>query len=164
VSHLSKVSSTLGGPSTESVVPKLRISRWRSRQIEKTYAHAPVAPKTARTSKKCTPEASTLGARSAAGSAVIAAGLLGGTATLLQVTPDIPDRRRAAQQQKEVRPDGPTASTRVSSPPVGTFPSAGRHRRRKHYNKPRSGSRAGAVIVLHALSLIIHLSKPIVLW
>ena len=40
-----------------------------------------------------------------------------------QVTPDIPDRRRATQQ-KEVRPTGPTASKRVSSPPVGTFSSA----------------------------------------
>jgi hypothetical protein len=40
-----------------------------------------------------------------------------------QVTPDIPDRRRATQQ-KEVRPAGPTASKGVSSPPVGTFSSA----------------------------------------
>jgi hypothetical protein len=38
-----------------------------------------------------------------------------------QATPNIPDRRRATQQE-EVRPDGSTASKRVSSPPVGTIP------------------------------------------
>ena len=50
-------------------------------------------------------------------------GLLGALPRSYQVTPDIPDRRRATQQ-KEVRPTGPTASKRVSSPPVGTFSSA----------------------------------------
>ena len=50
-------------------------------------------------------------------------GLLGARPRSFQVTPDIPDRRRATQQ-KEVRPAGPTASKRVSSPPVGTFSSA----------------------------------------
>jgi hypothetical protein len=49
--------------------------------------------------------------------------LLGALPRSYQVTPDIPDRRRATQQQ-EVRPTGPTASKRVSSPPVGTFTSA----------------------------------------
>ncbi len=47
-----------------------------------------------------------------------------------QVTPNIPDRRRATKQ-KEVRPDGPTASKRVSSPPGRDhLHRVGRHRRR----------------------------------
>jgi hypothetical protein len=49
-------------------------------------------------------------------------GLLRALPRSFQVTPDIPDRRRATQQ-KEVRRTGPTASKRVSSPPVGTFSS-----------------------------------------
>jgi hypothetical protein len=49
--------------------------------------------------------------------------LLGALPRSYQVTPDIPDRRRATQQ-KEVRPLRPTASKRVSSPPVGTISSA----------------------------------------
>src|SRR6185436_12269167 len=43
-------------------------------------------------------------------------GLLRALPRSYQVTPNIPDRRRATQQ-KEVRPPGPTASKRVSSPP-----------------------------------------------
>src|SRR3954471_480662 len=43
-------------------------------------------------------------------------GLLEAKPRIYQVTPDIPDRRRATQQ-KEVRPNRPTASKRVSSPP-----------------------------------------------
>src|SRR5512133_1230330 len=43
-------------------------------------------------------------------------GLLEALPRIYQVTPDIPDRRRATQQ-KEVRPLRPTASMRVSSPP-----------------------------------------------
>jgi hypothetical protein len=50
-------------------------------------------------------------------------GLLGALPRSFQVTPDIPDRRRATQQ-KEVRPLRSTASKRVSSPPVGTFHAA----------------------------------------
>jgi hypothetical protein len=43
---------------------------------------------------------------------------------IYQVTPDIPDRRRATKQE-QVRPQiWPTASKRVSSPPVGNLPSA----------------------------------------
>jgi hypothetical protein len=50
-------------------------------------------------------------------------GLLEAVPRIYQVTPDIPDRRRATKQ-KEVRPLArPTASKRVSSPPVGTIPS-----------------------------------------
>src|SRR5215207_9690843 len=43
-------------------------------------------------------------------------GLLEALPRIYQVTPDIPDPRRATQQ-KEVRPLRPTASKRVSSPP-----------------------------------------------
>src|SRR3954451_3896058 len=43
-------------------------------------------------------------------------GLLGALPRSDQITPNIPDRRRATQQ-KEVRPNRPTASKRVSSPP-----------------------------------------------
>jgi hypothetical protein len=49
--------------------------------------------------------------------------LAGARPRSFRVTPDIPDRRRATQQ-KEVRPAGPTASKRVSSPPVATLSSA----------------------------------------
>src|SRR3954466_7247450 len=48
-------------------------------------------------------------------------GLLEAVPRIYQVTPDIPDRRRATKQE-QVRPQiWPTASMRVSSPPVGTF-------------------------------------------
>src|SRR3954453_4433875 len=51
-------------------------------------------------------------------------GLLEAGPRIYQVTPDIPGRRRATQQE-QVRPQiWPTASKRVSSPPVGTIPSA----------------------------------------
>src|SRR5215217_2202133 len=43
---------------------------------------------------------------------------------IYQVTPDIPDRRRATQQNGSQALARPTASKRVSSPPVGTIPSA----------------------------------------
>jgi hypothetical protein len=45
--------------------------------------------------------------------------LLGAVPRSYHVTPDIPDRRRATKQ-KEVA-TRPTASKRVSSPPVGTL-------------------------------------------
>src|SRR5215207_4775289 len=58
-------------------------------------------------------------------------GLLRAVPRSYQVTPDIPDRRRATQQ-KEVRPTGPTASKRVSSPPVrDLLRHVGRHRQRE---------------------------------
>ena len=68
-------------------------------------------------------------------------GLLGALPRSYQVTPNIPDRRRATQQ-KEVRPPGPTASKRVSSPP-GRDPllGVGRHRRPNRNSKPRSSGR-----------------------
>src|SRR3954451_21638807 len=51
-------------------------------------------------------------------------GLLEAVPRIYQVTPDIPGRRRATKQE-QVRPQiWPTASKRVSSPPVGTIPSA----------------------------------------
>ena len=67
-------------------------------------------------------------------------GLLGALPRSYQVTPDIPDRRRATQQ-KEVRPPRPTASKRVSSPP-GRDPllGVGRHRPPNPNSKPRSDS------------------------
>jgi predicted enzyme related to lactoylglutathione lyase len=59
---------------------------------------------------------------------------------MYQVTPDIPDRRRATKQ-KEVRPAGPTASKRVSSPPVGTIPAASDITDKPNHNsKPRCRS------------------------
>jgi hypothetical protein len=64
-------------------------------------------------------------------------GLLRARPRSFQVTPDIPDRRRATQQ-KEVRPTGPTASKRVSSPPArDLLLSAGHHRRGNHNSKPQ---------------------------
>jgi hypothetical protein len=63
---------------------------------------------------------------------------------LTQVTPNIPDRRRATQQ-KEFRPTGPTASKRVSSPPVrDLLLGVGRHRAPNRNSKPRSDSRSRA--------------------
>jgi hypothetical protein len=50
--------------------------------------------------------------------------LLEAVPRIYQVTPDIPDWRRATKHE-QVRPQiWPTASKRVSSPPVGTIPSA----------------------------------------
>jgi hypothetical protein len=43
---------------------------------------------------------------------------------IYQVTPDIPDRRRATQKNGSQALAQPTASKRVSSPPVGTIPTA----------------------------------------
>src|SRR5215213_10107216 len=51
-------------------------------------------------------------------------GLLEATPRIYQVTPDIPDRRRATKQKESQALARPTASKRVSSPPVGTIPSA----------------------------------------
>ena len=71
-------------------------------------------------------------------------GLLGALPRSFQVTPDIPDRRRATQQ-KEVRPAGPTASKRVSSPPVGTIPAASDITDKPNHNsKPQSSSGGSA--------------------
>jgi len=68
-------------------------------------------------------------------------GLLEAVPRIYQVTPDIPDRRRATKQ-KEVRPlTRPTASKRVSSPPVGTIPSMPDVTDDPHHNsKSRSSS------------------------
>ena len=69
-------------------------------------------------------------------------GLLRALPRSYQVTPDIPDRRRATQQ-KEVRPNRPTASKRVSSPPGRDhLLGVGRHRPRNPNSKPQSGSAA----------------------
>src|SRR5215211_2421439 len=60
---------------------------------------------------------------------------------IYQVTPDIPDRRRATKQE-QVRPQiWPTASKRVSSPPVATTPSASDVTDEPNHNsKPRCDS------------------------
>src|SRR4051794_21910228 len=57
-------------------------------------------------------------------------GLLETVPRIYQVTPDIPDRRRATKQEQVRPPIWPTASKRVSSPP-GRDPLqlVGRHRR-----------------------------------
>src|SRR6476646_10676784 len=69
-------------------------------------------------------------------------GLLRALPRSYQVTPNIPDRRRATQQ-KEVRPLRPTASKRVSSPPVGTFSSASDDTDHPNQNsKPQRGRAA----------------------
>src|SRR4029453_12325597 len=62
---------------------------------------------------------------------------------IYQVTPNIPDRRRATKQE-QVRPQiWPTASKRVSSPPVGTIPSASDITDEPNHNsKPQSSSAA----------------------
>src|SRR4051812_37224362 len=75
-------------------------------------------------------------------------GLLEAVPRIYQVTPDIPDRQRATQQ-KEVRPNRPTASKRVSSPPGRhLLLGIGRHRPPNPNSKPRSGSpRRGAIRV-----------------
>jgi hypothetical protein len=65
--------------------------------------------------------------------------LLEAVPRIYQVTPDIPDRRRATKQE-QVRPQiWPTASKRVSSPPVGNLPSASDVTDDANHNsKPRS--------------------------
>ena len=68
-------------------------------------------------------------------------GLLGALPRSYQVTPDIPDRRRATQQ-KEVRPTGPTAAKRVSSPPGrDLLHRVGRHRHRPSQQQASKGQR-----------------------
>src|SRR3954465_5620977 len=66
-------------------------------------------------------------------------GFLKAVPRIYQVTPDTPDRRRATKQE-QVRPQiWPTASKRVSSPPVGTIPSASDITDDPNHNsKPRS--------------------------
>ena len=75
-------------------------------------------------------------------------GLLGAVPRSDQVTPDIPDRRRATQHRKS-RPPGPTASKRVSSPPGRDHhPHVGRHRQaesKQQASKQKRGCRAGGV-------------------
>src|SRR3954447_17291591 len=70
-------------------------------------------------------------------------GLLEAVPRIYQVTPDIPGRRRATKQE-QVRPQiWATASKRVSSPPVGTIPSASDITDDPNHNsKPRSDSAA----------------------
>jgi len=66
--------------------------------------------------------------------------LLEAVPRIYQVTPDIPDRRRATKQE-QVRPQiCPTASKRVSSPPVATIPSMSHVTDESNHNsKPQSG-------------------------
>src|SRR3954451_16188548 len=68
-------------------------------------------------------------------------GLLEAVPRIDQVTPDIPDRRRATKQE-QVRPQiWPTASMRVSSPPVGTFsPASDVTDETNHNSKPQGDS------------------------
>jgi hypothetical protein len=70
-------------------------------------------------------------------------GLLEAVPRIYQVTPDIPERRRATKQE-QVRPQiWPTASKRVSSPPVGTIPSSSDITDEPNHNsKPQRSSRA----------------------
>src|SRR5215204_5865097 len=51
-------------------------------------------------------------------------GLLEAVPRIYQVTPDIPDRRRATKHEGSQALARPTASKRASSPPVGNLPSA----------------------------------------
>src|SRR3954471_20968487 len=73
-------------------------------------------------------------------------GLLEAVPRIYQVTPGIPDRRRATKQE-QVKPQiWPTASKRVSSPPVGTIPSASDVTDEPNHNsKPRRSS--GGVLI-----------------
>jgi hypothetical protein len=65
-------------------------------------------------------------------------GLLRALPRFYQVTPNIPDRRRATQQ-KQVRPDGSTASKRVSSPSGrDLLHSLGHHRHHRSKQQPPS--------------------------
>jgi hypothetical protein len=71
--------------------------------------------------------------------------LLEAVPRIYQVTPDIPDRRRATQQDGSQALARPTASKRVSSPPVGTIPAASDVTDDPNHNsKPRSASAACA--------------------
>src|SRR3954466_7692130 len=103
-------------------------------------------------------------------------GLLEAVPRVYQVTPDIPDRGRATKQQ-QVRPQiWPTASKRVSSPPVGTLPSAsdvtdepnhnskpqssGQQRLRSTRNPTRSYSRCAG---LPTVTASVHSVAPMAL-
>src|SRR3954467_11625248 len=71
-------------------------------------------------------------------------GLLEAVPRLYQVTPDISGRRRATKQE-QVRPQiWPTASKRVSSPPVGTIPSASDITDDPNHNSKPQGDSDGA--------------------
>jgi hypothetical protein len=73
-----------------------------------------------------------------------------------QVTPDIPDRRRATQQKEVRTATRSTASKRVSSPPVGTFSTAPDVTDAANHNsKPPSGSAVAQLRLLAALPLIV---------
>ena len=70
-------------------------------------------------------------------------GLLEAVPRIYQVTPDIPDRRRATKQNGSQALARPTASKRVSSPPVGTFSTASDVTDGRNPNsKPRSDTHA----------------------
>src|SRR3954467_2388089 len=79
-------------------------------------------------------------------------GLLEALPRIYQVTPDIPDRRRATKQ-KEVRPRGPTASKRVSSPPGRDHPQrVGRHRQAE--SKQQASKRSSSESAASALAAV----------
>src|SRR3954469_18769075 len=88
-------------------------------------------------------------------------GLLEAVPRIYQVTPDIPGRRRATKQE-QVRPQiWPTASKRVSSPPVGTIPSASDITDDPNHNsKSPSSSAASYVRLLAALPVSRASSRP----
>src|SRR5215207_10703581 len=68
-------------------------------------------------------------------------GLLEAVPRIYQVTPDIPDRRRATKHEGSQALARPTASKRASSPPVGNLPSASDVTDELNHNsKPQSGS------------------------
>src|SRR5829696_3549796 len=70
-------------------------------------------------------------------------GLLEAVPRIYQVTPDIPDRRRATKHEGSQALARPTASKRVSSPPVGNLPSASDVTDEPNHNsKPRRSSSA----------------------
>jgi hypothetical protein len=82
--------------------------------------------------------------------------LLEPTPRIYQLTPDIPDRRRATKQE-QVRPQiWPTASKRVNSPPVGTFSPASDVTDEANSNsKPQSGSGVTVAPLPPALLLLV---------
>src|SRR5215208_2948019 len=73
-------------------------------------------------------------------------GLLEAVPRIYQVTPDIPDRRRATQQ-KEVRPTGRQPQRESARRPVGTFSTASDVTDEANPNsKPQSSSAATHVL------------------
>jgi hypothetical protein len=58
------------------------------------------------------------------GGHLVGHGVLEATPRIYQLTPDIPDRRRATKHKESQALARPTAAKKVSSPPVRTIPTA----------------------------------------